>query len=369
MLLSSFIDQMLLVDASELYLIPGTHVQMKVHGELHQVQGQPWDQVQSQALLNVLMNEQQHAEFLNYHDQHFTVTLPSYGRFRCHVFWQRQQPAVMIKRLKLTLPEFEALNLPEAVCSLMSHRSGLVLFGGGPQSGKSTSLAAALMYRNRSKHDHVLTLEDPIEYELDNYKGIMIQREIGTDLMSFELGIKHAFCQAPNVLVLGNICDLSTLKGAIAFALTGHLVIACCSGINVDSVLHRLINLYPVVDQSRMLFEFSQVFKGIVAQQLIPTGKDNKRLAIFDVLLATKKVKVAIQNNNIDELHELMKSSKSVGMCTFDNCLLNLCQQKVISLEQALAFAESPQDIKLQLKIKGKHSQPATTTRTIFEIE
>lgn len=337
-------------DGSDLYLSAGAPPSAKFHGSLKPLQSQELTPEEIEAIAYSIMTEDQRKEFDKCHEMNLAISMSKIGRFRVNIFKQRNAISIVARNIKTDIPKFEDLGLPETLLNVISAKRGLILFVGATGSGKSTSLASLIDYRNTNSTGHIVTIEDPIEF-IHQHKGCIInQREVGVDTLTYEAALKNTLRQAPDVILIGEIRDRETMEHAIAFAETGHLCISTLHANSSNQALDRIINFFPEDRKSQLLLDLSLNLQAFISQRLIPTV-DGKRCAAIEILLGTARVKDLIKKGEISEIKEVMKASENVGMQTFDSALFRLYKDGKISLEEALKNADSEVDLKLKVKL------------------
>ena len=305
------------------------------------------------------MDEEQREQFLHELEMNLAISLPGVGRFRINIFKQPNETSIVARYINTDIPKFEDLGLPEILKSVIMEKRGLVLFVGGTGSGKSTSLAALIDYRNTSSAGHIITIEDPAEYVHRHKKSLINQREVGVDTRSFKNALKNTLRQAPDVILIGEIRDRETMEHALEFAETGHLAISTLHANNANQALERIINLFPEERRPQLLLALSQNMRAIVSQRLIPTV-DGKRCAAVEVLMGTKTSQDLILKARLDEIKEIMEKSENLGMQTFDSALFNLVNEGRIGREHAIANADSANNLRLRLKLADREAAGET---------
>jgi len=272
------------------------------------------------------------------------------GRFRVNIFKQRNEVSMVIRNIKAEIPDLKELGLPPVLKDVIMSKRGIILFVGGTGSGKSTSLAALIDYRNQHSKGHIITIEDPIEY-VHSHKGCIVnQREVGVDTDSFEDALKNTLRQAPDVILIGEIRDRETMEHAMAFAETGHLAISTLHANNANQALDRIINFFPEERHAQLLLDLSLNLRAFVSQRLIATV-DKKRCAAIEILLNSPRVEELIKRGDVSEIKEVMEKSERIGMCTFDAALLELYRKGRISMEEALKNADSENNLRLKIEL------------------
>ena len=311
-------------DGSDLYLSTGAPPCAKFNGVLKPLSQDPLKPGDVAAIAAGVMDELQRADFEKELEMNLAISVPNVGRFRINIFKQRNEVSIVARNIKMEIPKFEDLKLPEVLLKTVMEKRGLVLFVGGTGSGKSTSLAALIDYRNRNSGGHIITIEDPIEYVHRHRKSIINQREVGVDTRSFHAALKNTLRQAPDVILIGEIRDRETMEHALAFADTGHLAISTLHANNANQALDRIINFFPPDRHNQVWMDLSLNLKAIVAQQLVPTPDGKGRRAVIEVLINTPLAADLIRKGEVHELKGLMKRSTELGMQTFDQALYNL---------------------------------------------
>jgi len=295
--------------------------------------------------------EKQRERFQEEHEANFALSLENAGRFRVSAFQQRNEPAMVVRRIAQTIPTLSALGVPSQLAALANAKRGLVLVVGGTGTGKSTTLAAMIQERNASVGGHIITIEDPIEYLHPHQRGIVNQREVGVDTESFEVALKNTLRQAPDVILIGEIRSRETMDYAIAFAETGHLVLATLHANNANQALDRIIHFFEADRHAQLHMDLSLNLRAMVAQQLIPTPDGNSRRAAIEILINTPLLSDYIRKGEIHEIKDLMKRSRELGMQTFDQALYDLYKAGEITYKDALKHADSPNDLRLTIKL------------------
>ncbi len=337
-------------DGSDLYLSTGAPPCAKFNGVLKPLSAEPLKPGDVAAIAAGVMDEQQRADFDKELEMNLAISLPNIGRFRINIFKQRNEVSIVARNIKMEIPKFEDLKLPEVLLKTIMEKRGLVLFVGGTGSGKSTSLAALIDYRNRNSGGHIITIEDPVEYVHRHKKSIINQREVGVDTRSFHAALKNTLRQAPDVILIGEIRDRETMEHALAFADTGHLAISTLHANNANQALDRIINFFPEERRPQLLNDLGNNLKAFVSQRLVKTV-DGKRRAAVEVLLGTPTIRDQIKRNDFSEIKETMEKSKNLGMQTFDMALIDLVHEGSIDEEEAVKNADSANNVRLKLKL------------------
>ncbi|MBE7374989.1 PilT/PilU family type 4a pilus ATPase [Pseudomonas lopnurensis] len=337
--------------ASDLFITAGVPPSMKVNGKILPVSKTAMSPEMTRETVHGVMNEQQRREFTENHECNFAISARGIGRFRVSAFYQRNLAGMVLRRIETNIPTIEELKLPDILKKLSMTKRGLVLFVGATGTGKSTSLASMIGYRNKNSSGHIISIEDPIEFIHQHQNCIVTQREVGIDTSSFEVALKNTLRQAPDVILIGEIRTRETMDYAVAFAETGHLCLATLHANNANQALDRIINFFPPDRHNQVWMDLSLNLKAIVAQQLVPTPDGKGRRAVIEVLINTPLAADLIRKGEVHELKSLMKRSTEQGMQTFDQALYNLYEQGEITYEDALLHADSANDLRLLIKL------------------
>ncbi len=334
--------------ASDLFFTSNAPVKIKIEGQIYPINKQVLTpQMVRQAAL-ALMNVEQREQFARELELDFALSEPGLGRFRVNVFMQRGFPAVVLRYITAEMPRLETLGIPEAATDLVLHKRGLVLVVGAAGSGKSTTLAAMINLRNETCSDHILTIEDPIEFLHTNKRSIVNQREVGLDTKSFARALRGALRAAPDVILVGEIRDRESMEAAIHLGGTGHLVLATLHANNCAQTLDRIINMFPPEQHAQIFLDISQYLRGILAQRLVP-GKDGRRVAAVEVLLNTPHICDRINKGDIVGVKEALAASAEQGIQSFDTALLGLYRRGKVELADALANADSRANLEAKI--------------------
>ncbi|QPB85089.1 PilT/PilU family type 4a pilus ATPase [Pseudoalteromonas rubra] len=344
--------------ASDLFVSAGLPVSAKIDGELRALDDDQLDAEAALAMVESAMSEKQKQQFHGEKECNFAVA-NEIGRFRVSAFWQRDCAGMVIRRIVTDIPEVTDLGLPSVLTDVIMSKRGLVLFVGGTGTGKSTSLAALLGYRNRNQRGHILTIEDPIEFVHQHRKSIITQREVGLDTESFESALKSSLRQAPDVILIGEIRSRETMEYALSFAETGHLCVATLHANNANQAIDRIMHLVPKEKHDKLKYDLALNLRAIVAQQLVPSAKGEGRVAAIEVLLNSPMVAELIKKGDIGSIKETMSKSKEMGMQTFDQALFDLYKQQRINYADALHHADSPNDLRLMIKLQNNEQKGA----------
>ena len=348
---TSFLKLMAHKKASDLFITAGVPPSMKVHGKLSPITQSPLTPQESRDLVLNVMSPSQREEFEKTHECNFAIGVSGVGRFRVSCFYQRNQVGMVLRRIETRIPTVEELSLPPIIKTLAMTKRGIILFVGATGTGKSTSLAAMIGYRNMNSSGHIITIEDPIEFVHKHEGCIITQREIGIDTDSWDVALRNTLRQAPDVIMIGEIRTREGMDHAIAFAETGHLVLCTLHANNANQAMDRMINFFPEERRNQLLMDLSMNLKGVVAQQLVPTPDGKSRRVAMEILLGTPLMADYIRDGEIHKLKDLMKESGELGMQTFDKALFDLYQEGEISYEDALRFADSQNEVRLKIKL------------------
>ena len=337
-------------DGSDLYLTVGAVPSAKFQGTLRPIDKMTLTNAAVKDIAYSVMSEEQIKEFEHKPEMNLAISETGIGRFRINIFKQRNSLSMVVRNIVTNIPSFESLKLPPILQKLIMAKNGLVLFVGGTGSGKSTSLASLIDYRNTHSAGHIITIEDPIEFVHSHKKSIINQREVGVDTDSYADALKNTLRQAPDVILIGEIRDAETMEHALAFAETGHLAISTLHANNANQAIDRVINFFPEERRKALLNDLSLNLRGFISQRLIPTV-DKKRCAAVEVLLGTPIVRDVIKRGGINELKEIMEKSVNLGMQTFDHALLELFNQGRITEDEAIRNADSANNIRLKINL------------------
>jgi twitching motility protein PilU len=337
-------------DASDLYMSSGAPMSAKIDGTLLPLNDITLTPEQVKEVAYSVMNEEQIREFEHKPEMNLAISEEGVGRFRVNIFRQRNSISMVIRNIKTDIPDWKLLGLPEILTDVIMEKRGLVLFVGATGSGKSTSLASLIDFRNTNSAGHIITIEDPVEFVHSHKKSIVNQREVGLDTDSYEDALKNTLRQAPDVILIGEIRDQETMEHALAFAETGHLAISTLHANNANQALDRIINFFPEERRNQLLLDLSLNLRAFVSQRLIKSV-DGKRAAAVEILLGTPLVQDMIRRGDVHEIKEVMQKSESLGMQTFDRALYKLVEAGRIDTEEALKNADSPNNLRLSLSL------------------
>ncbi len=336
---------------SDLFITVNAPPSMKINGRIAPVTKTSLNEGQAHQVVTSIMTDKQRAEFEESHECNFAISRKNIGRFRVSAFMQRNSVGMVLRRIETTIPTADALKLPETIKDLAMTKRGLVLFVGATGSGKSTSLASMIGYRNKHGSGHIITIEDPIEFVHEHDNCIITQREVGIDTESFDIALKNTLRQAPDVILIGEVRSRETMENAIVFAETGHLCLATLHANNANQALDRIINFFPEDRRSQLLMDLSLNTRAIIAQQLIPTPDGKGRRAAIEIMINSPLIADLILNGEVHNIKEIMKKSRDEGMQTFDQALYDLYKEEAITYEDAIHHADSANDLRLMIKL------------------
>lgn len=356
-------------DGSDLYLTADAPPAAKFNGILTPLENVKLTRDRLQQIANKLMDTDQQQQFEHTPEMNLAISEPGIGRFRVNIFKQRNNYSLVIRNIKVEIPNADKLGLPAVLKETIMEKRGLILFIGGTGSGKSTSLAALIDHRNSNSSGHIITIEDPIEYIHPHKKSLVNQREVGVDTMSYEDALKNTLRQAPDVILIGEIRSQETMEHALAFAETGHLCLSTLHANNSNQALDRIINFFPEERRNQLLLDLSLNLKAFISQRLVPTV-DGKRTAAIEILLNSQLVSDLVHKGEIHALKEAMEKSENIGMQTFDSHLLRLYKAGTISLEEALRNSDSPNNLRLKINLsegRGSATEKAPSVNSSLD--
>ncbi|ANB01961.1 PilT/PilU family type 4a pilus ATPase [Ectothiorhodospira sp. BSL-9] len=342
---------------SDLFITVGAPPSMKIDGKMTPVTNQPLSPAHTQVLVRSIMNDRQSSEFERCQECNFAISLPGISRFRVNAFTQRGSAGMVLRVITADIPALEDLGLPMQLKDVSMTKRGLVIFVGGTGSGKSTSLAAMVGYRNQNSYGHIVTIEDPIEFVHSHVNCLVTQREVGVDTENYEIALKNTLRQAPDVILIGEIRDRETMDYAIAFAETGHLCLSTLHANSTNQALDRIINFFPEERRQQLLMDLSLNLKSVISQRLIPKSDGKGRVPAVEVMINTPLMSDLIFKGEIHQMKELMAKSNEAGMQTFDQALFQLFEAGHITYEDALRNADSLNDLRLRIKLDSKRAR------------
>ncbi len=330
---------------------------IKVDGKIVKVSPQPLQAAHTMALARAIMNDRQAAEFERTKEANFSISPAGIGRFRVSAFLQQGKVGMVLRVIPNTLPTIDGLGVPKVLKDIAMTKRGLCIMVGATGSGKSTTLAAMVDWRNENSQGHIITIEDPVEFVHPHKNCVVTQRELGLDTESWEAALKNTLRQAPDVIMIGEIRDRETMQAAIAYAETGHLCLATLHANSANQALDRIINLFPEERRAQLLMDLSLNLKAIVSQRLVPRQDGKGRIAAVEVLLNSPLIADLVFKGEVAEIKEIMKKSRNLGMQTFDQALFDAFESYLITYEDALRNADSLNDLRLQIKLNSQRAR------------
>ena len=349
MTLNQCLSDMITHSASDLFVTVGMPISAKINGKLQPLTTIDLSEHDALDLVHQSMNEAQRKAFDTEKECNFAIHPKQIGRFRVNIFRQRNDMAMVIRSIKTELPDYKKLGLPEKLTELVMVKRGLIIFVGGTGSGKSTSLAALIDFRNKTHAGHIITIEDPIEFQHSHQKSIVTQRDVGIDTLSFEAALKNALRQRPDVVLIGEIRDKETMEHAINFAETGHLCLATLHANNCPQTIERILSFFPEEKHRQILMNLALNLKGILSQRLVKS-RMGARCIVSEIMLNQGLVRELIEEGKVKEIRQVMERNSDVGMQTFDQALLTRYIRGEVTQEVALAESDNPQNLKLRMK-------------------
>ena len=340
--------------ASDLFITAGVPPSIKLHGKIMPVSTTALSPEKTREIVLSVMSDRQRKEFMETKELNFAISARGVGRFRASAFYQRNLVGMVLRRIETKIPKIDDLGLPDVIKDLAMTKRGLIIFVGATGTGKSTSLAAMVGHRNQNSKGHIISIEDPIEFIHQHQGCVITQREVGIDTDSFEVALKNTLRQAPDVILIGEVRSRETMDHAMAFAETGHLCLCTLHANNANQALDRIMHFFPADRHSQLWMDLSLNLRAIVAQQLIPTPDGQGRRACLEIFLNSPLAQDLIRKGKVHELKPLMKKSTELGMQTFDQALYDLYDAGEITYEDALAHADSPNDLRLMIKLSSE---------------
>ena len=358
---SKFVNDLLKLmlsrNGSDLFITADFPPAMKVDGMMTKVSPQPLTGQHTLALVRAIMNDKQTAEFERTKECNFAISPPGVGRFRCNAFMQQGKVGLVMRVIPASIPSVDMLGLPQVLKDVSMTKRGLVILVGATGSGKSTSLAAMVDWRNENSFGHIITIEDPVEFVHPHKNCVVTQREVGLDTDSWESALKNTLRQAPDVILMGEIRDRETMEHAVAFAETGHLCLATLHANSANQALDRIINFFPEERRGQLLMDLSLNLRAMVAQRLVSHQDGKGRFAAVEIMLNTPLISDMIFKGEVTEIKEIMKKSRNLGMQTFDQALFDGFENNLITFEDALRNADSVNDLRLQIKLNSQRAK------------
>ncbi len=360
--------------ASDLFITMGAAPSVKISGLMKPLADKKLDADQANFLVRSIMNDKQLKEFEEHMETNFALSLPGKARFRVNTFTQRGNSGMVLRHIPDYIPSFKELILPPVLKDITMTKRGLIIMVGATGSGKSTSLASMIDYRNENSEGHIVTIEDPIEFTHEHKGCLVTQREVGVDTNGYEIAMKNTLRQAPDVILLGEVRDRETMEYAINYAETGHLCLTTLHANSTNQAIDRIINFFPEERRDQLLMDLSLNLKAVVSQRLVKRDKKEGRLPAVEIMLNTPMMADLIHKGDVSGMKELIAKSNDLGMCTFDQALFRLIDAKMISVQEGLRNADSINDLRLQLKLNSRHSKKGdffkgTDTLSIESIE
>lgn len=342
---------------SDLFVTVGFPPAIKIDGKITPVSKTKLSADNTRAMTYAIMNDRQLKEFEATKECNFAVAPVGIGRFRVNAYIQQSNCGMVLRTINTTVPTIDSLGLPEIMKDIVMTKRGLVIMVGGTGSGKSTSLAAMVDYRNENSYGHIITIEDPIEFVHVHKNCVITQREVGIDTDDWGIALKNSLRQAPDVILLGEIRDRETMENGIVFAETGHLAMATLHANNANQALDRIINFFPEEKRDQLLMDLSLNLKAVVSQRLLRTRDGKGRVAAIEIMLNTPLISDLMLKGEVHEIKSIMKKSRELGMQTFDQALFDLYEAGRIDYEDALRNADSMNELRLRIKLEGKESK------------
>ncbi len=342
---------------SDLFITADFPPAVKVDGKVTKVSPQPLNATHTLALARSVMNDKQVAEFERTKECNFAIAPPAIGRFRVNAFVQQGKVGMVLRVIPLSVPTIDGLGMPIVLKDVAMAKRGLCILVGATGSGKSTTLAAMVDWRNENSFGHIITVEDPIEFVHTHKNCVVTQREVGIDTDSWEAALKNTLRQAPDVILMGEIRDRETMEHAVAFSETGHLCLATLHANSANQALDRIINFFPEERRAQLLMDLSLNLKGMISQRLIPRQDSKGRVAVVEVMLNSPLISDMIFKGEVSEIKEIMKKSRELGMQTFDQALFDAYETNQITYENALRNADSVNDLRLQIKLNSQRGK------------
>ena len=358
---SKFINDLLKLmvsrNGSDLFITGDFPPAMKVDGKVTKVSPQPLNAGHTLALARAIMSDKQAAEFERTKECNFAISPPGVGRFRVNAFIQQGKVGMVMRVIPAVLPTIDGLGVPQVLKDVVMAKRGLAILVGATGSGKSTTLAAMVDWRNEQSFGHIITIEDPVEFVHPHKNCVVTQREVGLDTDSWQAALKNSLRQAPDVILMGEVRDRETMEHAIAFAETGHLCLCTLHANSANQALDRIINFFPEEHRAQLLLDLSLNLKAMVSQRLIPKQDSKGRTAVVEIMLNTPLISDLIFRGDVTEIKEIMKKSRNLGMQTFDQALFDAFESNTITYEDALRNADSVNDLRLQIKLNSQRAK------------
>jgi len=361
--------KLLELDGSDIFVTAGSPPAFKVNQQIHRVSGQKLTPQQTALLVRSIMNDRQARDFDQRREINFSLNFPNVARFRVSAFTQRGSAGMVLRLIQQRIPTIDELNLPPILKEIAMAQRGLVIFLGGTGCGKTTSMAAMLDHRNSERAEHIVTIEDPIEYFHRHKQSLVDQREVGVDTESYEVALKNTLRQAPNVILIGECRDRDTMEATINFSETGHLCLTTLHANNADQAFDRIVNFFPEEKRAQVLMDLSFNMKAFISQRLLPREDQPGLIPAVEVLLNTPLMAELIFQGRVKELKPLMARSSEQGLITFDDALFKLYEAGRISYETAIRNADSANNLRLRIKLEGQRQPPRLAGEGQLRIE
>ena len=355
--LQRLLKKMLEKGCSDLFVTTDAPPSVKINGQLEALVPTVMTEINARMLVRAVMNDHQLRQFEEDKECNFVISLPDAARFRVNAFTQRGCSGMVLRHIPSDVPDFKRLALPPILRDIVMSKRGLVLFVGATGSGKSTSLAAMLDYRNVNSKGHIITIEDPIEFIHRHKSSIVTQREVGLDTYSYEVALKNTLRQAPDVIMVGEVRDRAAMEYAVTYAETGHLCLTTMHANSANQAIERILNFYPEERREQLLMDLSLNLKAIVSQRLVRTRDDSSRVPAVEVMINTPMMADLILKGDVSGMKVLAAKSREYGMCTFDQSLFDLIESKQITVQEGLRNADSVNDLRLKLKLESRFSK------------
>lgn len=348
------VKQLLMVmvkkNASDLYITAGLPPAYRIEGVVYPLKQEPLNPIQCEQMANSTMSEKQRAAFAEEYEMNLALAFPELGRFRVNIFRQRSNIGMVIRQIKTVIPTIDGLGLPQSFKEIIMAKNGLIVMVGGTGSGKSTSLAGMIDWRNSNQAGHIITVEDPIEFVHEHKKSVITQREVGTDTLEFENALKNTLRQAPDVILIGEIRDRKTMEHALEFAETGHLCLSTLHANNANQALERILNFFPRDMHEQVVLNLAMNIRAILSQRLIKT-MEGKRTPAIEIMINSPRISDLIKKGDISTIKEAMSEGGTYGMQTFDQHLLRMWRDGIIAEDEAIRHADAVNDLRLRIKM------------------
>jgi twitching motility protein PilU len=361
--------KLLELEGSDIFITAGTPPALKVNQDIHRIGERKLTPQQTTLLVRSIMNDRQAREFDQHHEVNFSLNFPDVARFRVSAFTQRGSAGMVLRLIQQRIPTIEELHLPSILKDVVMYQRGLVIFLGGTGCGKTTSMAAMLDYRNSQRREHIITVEDPIEFFHQHKLSLVDQREVGVDTDSYEVALKNTLRQAPNVILIGEVRDRETMQYAVNFAETGHLCLTTLHANNTDQAFDRIVNFFPEEKRAQVLMDLSFNVRAFISQRLLPREDAAGLIPAVEILLNTPLMAELIFQGRVKEIKSVMARSSEQGIVTFDDALFNLYETGRIGYETAIRHADSANNLRLRIKLESRRPPPRLTGEGQLQIE